>query len=144
MQYQAMMKLPIVGAENFFWGEALWLNRWQLYALPSPSIEQNIIELAQRLELVRSFLGAPLRITSWFRPHPYNDFIGGAQRSQHMLGRAVDFVVFDTESDKVRTLLYPKLAEFNLRMENMPGASWVHVDMACTENMPLTQRFFTP
>ena len=144
MKFYSMTELPIEGSKNFSWGEALWLYQWQIHALPSAVVEQNIIDLAQRLELIRRFLGKPLRITSWFRPPPYNVFIGGAKRSQHMLGRAADFVVADIDADRVRALLYPRLAEFNLRMEDKPGSSWVHIDTACTENMTLPQRYFKP
>lgn len=144
MNFSDMMKLPIADSENFLWEEALWLKNWQTFAIPPHAVEKNIIELARRLTLVREFLAAPLIVTSWYRPPLYNEAIGGATRSQHMLGRACDFIVEGVSADDVRTALYPKLAEFNLRMENLPRSSWVHLDMACTENMPLERRFFSP
>lgn len=47
---------------------------------------------AFKLEVVRQVLdNRPLYITSWFRSWALNNAIGGAQKSQHSNGEAVDF-----------------------------------------------------
>lgn len=42
------------------------------------------------LEMERHF-GKPMKITSGYRPRPYNVRIGGARNSQHIFGRAIDY-----------------------------------------------------
>ena len=45
------------------------------------------------LENVRAYFGRPITITSGARCKEHNDKIGGASKSQHLTGKAVDFVV---------------------------------------------------
>lgn len=144
MYFNTRLNQPIGGNINFKWKEALWLPKWGICAAPPPEIEDNIIMMANRLTFIRNFFNRPLRVTSWYRPAVYNVMIGGAQFSQHVQGLAVDFQVFDMESDAARSLLLPFLADYNIRMENLPGANWVHIDLNCTENMPAERRFFVP
>jgi zinc D-Ala-D-Ala carboxypeptidase len=50
--------------------------------------------LCMALETIREHLGdKPIRIVSGYRTAAYNRAIGGARRSQHVEGRAVDFTV---------------------------------------------------
>jgi hypothetical protein len=53
-------------------------------------IKKNIFALAQELDKVREAWGAPLIITSWYRPPAINKAIGGASNSQHIYGKAAD------------------------------------------------------
>jgi uncharacterized protein YcbK (DUF882 family) len=58
--------------------------------------------LAQNLEKIRTwFLGRPIRIISGYRTPEYNRKIGGARHSQHVVGRAVDFVVRGVPAQQV-------------------------------------------
>jgi len=144
MNFSDMLKLPIAECENFVWSEALWLNAWAIHALPSSAIEKNIIETARRMTSIREILRQPIGITSWYRPESYNRAIGGALRSQHLLGRACDFQVHGVTADDVRSLLLPHLTEINIRMENLRGADWVHIDTACVRTDTLKTRYFLP
>ena len=48
-------------------------------------------ELVRRLELLRSIIGnRPIVIVSGFRSRSTNTAVGGAKKSQHLVGRAVD------------------------------------------------------
>lgn len=47
-------------------------------------------QLVQVLERIRSITGKPLAIQSGYRCDEHNRRVGGAQRSQHLLGRAAD------------------------------------------------------
>lgn len=51
----------------------------------------NVIEVAKCLQLVRSHFASPLIITSGYRSLQRNIAVGGASRSYHMKGMAVDF-----------------------------------------------------
>jgi len=49
--------------------------------------------LAEMLDALREWAGAPVTITSGNRCPSYNQKIGGSPASQHLLGRAADVVV---------------------------------------------------
>jgi len=135
----------IEGSENFTWGEALWLNQWEIYAFPIDSfVWQNIVDVGIKLQMIRKIFGKPIMITSWYRPKKYNELIGGATMSQHILGRAVDFNVQGMTADQVRSILSLKLSDLNIRMENLPGSNWVHIDINCNADTKLKDRFFKP
>lgn len=46
--------------------------------------------LAAAFEAIRAVWGLPIRVTSGYRTPRYNAQVGGAERSQHMEGRALD------------------------------------------------------
>lgn len=53
-------------------------------------LECNVIVLAQNLQILRDYLGEPLRLNSGYRTPEYNKRIGGAKNSQHVLAKAAD------------------------------------------------------
>jgi len=53
------------------------------------------------LQQVRDHFGVPIRITSGCRCEKHNAAIGGSPRSQHMLGKAADFVVRGVDPGEV-------------------------------------------
>jgi uncharacterized protein YcbK (DUF882 family) len=56
-----------------------------------PVVEANLAQLAVSLEALRAALnGAALHVNSGYRCVAYNARIGGAPRSQHMVGKAAD------------------------------------------------------
>ncbi len=118
----------IPGSAWFRWREAIYLHEWDIYACPSPDVFKNIIFTAKNIaDPIRSLLGKPVQIVSWFRPPAYNKAIGGALDSQHMRGLAIDFKVITMEPEAVRSLLKPRLESMNIRMElNTP--TWTHCD----------------
>ncbi len=90
--------------------------------------KKNIILLAAYLDTIRRVLGdKPMRITSWYRSPNYNKMIGGATRSQHLTGKAVDFsinhlslpkayqILDDFHGDKGGLGLYPGHLHIDLR-----------------------------
>lgn len=50
-------------------------------------------QLVQLLDAIRDKVGAPVKINSGYRTRTYNTKIGGAAKSQHVLGMAADIVV---------------------------------------------------
>lgn len=86
---------PIIPGGHFYWREALHNGD----RIPqSKAHVENILTLARRLEGVRQTLsGLPITVTSWYRPEPWNSQVGGARKSRHLTGEAVDFIhpVFD-------------------------------------------------
>ena len=53
----------------------------------------NVIELAFNLQIIREAIGKPIIINSAYRTPEYNKSIGGASKSQHLLGKAADIRV---------------------------------------------------
>jgi len=81
---------PILSNGNFIWAEATKNGS----RIPRSQEEvNNILALAEPLQRAREQLGRPFRVTSWYRPEPFNSRVGGARRSQHLNGRAADLVV---------------------------------------------------
>ncbi|MGK7961332.1 D-Ala-D-Ala carboxypeptidase family metallohydrolase, partial [Crocosphaera sp.] len=79
---------PIPGTQHFYWYEATHGGQ----RIPQhESHAQNIIKIARLAEEARAKLGHPLRITSWYRPEPWNSRCGGAKNSVHLRGSAIDF-----------------------------------------------------
>lgn len=136
--------------------EATFLPSFHCYHIPSNQEKQNIILMAQKMDIIREFLNTSITVSVWIRPTKvncptfdpkliklkendprqkalddlnYNLFIGStATKSAHIQGLAVDFTTKDLTPDEVREKLVPKIDEFQIRIELLPGSSWVHVD----------------
>ena len=128
-------------SEYFTWREVLLLRRWNIYAVPTKEHEQNILDLLQKMDLIREMLGDPIHVTSCYRPPVYNRFIGGSVRSWHRYGMAMDFKVANQPANGVRDFLKEYLDDLEVRMENLPGSGWVHID---TAEPGTSGRYFTP
>lgn len=122
---------PIDGCPHFTWREALELREWHICAFPdTEQTRHNLVQTAQKLELVRSIIGEPLVITSWYRPSAYNLHIGGSVGSWHRVGLAVDFRPKYMSCNKAKIMLLEHLSGLDLRMENNGrAANWVHIDL---------------
>lgn len=143
---------PLFKVSNHFTvKETLWLPQWKVMHIPSDEEKQNIISHAANMDKVRDFLGSPIIVHCWIRPvlnnpnsyqngQDYNELVGGAKNSAHRMGMATDYHVVGLDCDTVRSMLEPKLEEFNLRMEKAPGTNWVHNDSAPVIN----SRYFIP
>lgn len=82
---------PILPNGNFTWAEATH-NGSRIPA--NAGVVYGIIRIAKAMEEVRKRLGnRPIRINSWYRDPATNRRVGGASRSRHLNGDAVDFVV---------------------------------------------------
>ena len=66
-------------------------------------------KLLIRLDILRAFLNAPIVITSGFRCVAHNAAVGGAVRSFHLEGRAVDITTKD----------FPALVAFAGRLDQL-------------------------
>ena len=62
---------------------------------------KNIKVVAENLQVLRDFVGSSIKVNSAYRCKDYNRSIGGASRSQHILGKASDIVVKGLTPDEV-------------------------------------------
>lgn len=75
---------------NFFWYEATHDGT----RIPqNPTHAQNIIKMALAAQKIRDRISKPFKITSWYRPEPWNSRVGGARNSTHLSGMAIDFLI---------------------------------------------------
>ena len=92
-------------------------------------IDQTLVVL---LQAIREHFGKPVTITSGYRTAAHNTAVGGAKSSQHLLGRAADIQVQDTDPLGVAAYaesLMPGWGGVG-RYPVKPGRArgWVHVD----------------
>ena len=139
-------------SEHFVVGEATYLPSWGCYHMPSEEEKKSILEICQKLEKIRKILGKPIKVHVWIRPSKlnnpknpqhgkdYNKAIGGAPRSAHRLGKAVDWHAKGISCDKVRKILASELEKLKIRMENNKGKNWIHIDTYPVKK----NRFFKP
>jgi len=119
---------PIIPNGSFTWAEALHAQSDDFPRLPKTKQEvENIIALAKRLQPIRDRLGKPIRITSWYRPEPFNSRAGGARYSQHLTGKAVDLAVEGYTGAQLRRLIAPHWRGGIGTYPNIPNI--IHLDI---------------
>jgi hypothetical protein len=142
-------------SDNFTVKECTFLPSWGVFHKPSDTEKDNILKLAEKMEIIREFLGGnSVNTHCWMRPKSvncdvprfhgknYNLYEHGAPSSYHIYGMAIDFSVSRITCNEVRDHLRPKLEEYGIRMEDKPDAGWVHVDIGTVP--PGGRRFFKP
>lgn len=122
---------PIIAGGSFTWGEA---THGGVRIPQSEEHADNIVALARQLQKFRDDIDRPFRITSWYRPNPWNQRAGGARRSTHLSGRGVDIVVagFSGRQLAQRALpwwpgglgIYPGNRKHILHLDVGPKRSW--------------------
>ncbi|MEL6223100.1 MAG: D-Ala-D-Ala carboxypeptidase family metallohydrolase [Cyanobacteria bacterium J06627_8] len=114
---------PVLPDGNFTWAEAT-KNGTRIPV--DKTVVQGILKIADAMEEVRAYLGdRPITVNSWYRDPVTNRRVGGASRSRHLVGDAIDFRVSGINPHEV-----------NRRLESWWGArgglasasSFTHID----------------
>ena len=122
-------------SEHFTVRECLWLPQWNRMATEADGltndVKANLFRLCNKMDVVREQLGASVTVHCCFRPTEYNKLVGGAAHSSHMTGEAIDFDVQHLNCDDARNLILKLhlLDTLEMRMEDLPHSSWVHLDI---------------
>lgn len=92
---------------------------------PSGSVIRNLSVLALLLEQVRDLLGHPITVTSAYRSPSLNCAIGGARKSDHLVGLAADFICpgFGGSLEVCRAISASRIEFQQLIFEG----SWTHI-----------------
>lgn len=94
--------------------------------------------LCSQLDVIRGLWGGPLLVVSGYRDPRYNERIGGAQRSQHMEGRAADIAPMvghdnmGPSVDGLYGMIERAIARGDLPLVGGVGyypGRWMHVDV---------------
>ena len=99
---------------------------------PTENHKQNMVELAENIfEPLRSYVGGPIKINSFYRSPDLNKAIGGSSKSQHCNGQAID--IDDTFGRMSNAEMFDFIKE-NLDFDQMiwefgndSNPNWVHV-----------------
>ena len=87
-------------------------------------------DLQNALEWIRKQLGVPMQITSGYRCPARNKHEKGAKNSQHMFGRAADFVVLYPYWREAADACEEAFFQGFLSHVRFYGAgNWIHVDV---------------
>ena len=90
----------------------------------------NIKELASNLQVLRDFLGEPIRINSAYRSPEHNKAIGGVKNSQHILGRAADIKVKDIETKDLYLIIESLIVDGKMKQGGLGlYDTFVHYDI---------------
>ena len=100
-----------------------------------PELISNMINVANHLEIVRAYFGAPIRVLSGYRSQALNKAVGGSKTSAHRTGSAADFIVVGVDVETVAKYV----------AENMKGVDqiisefgeWIHLGF--TNGVPREQ-----
>ena len=122
-------------SKNITYKEAIHSNTAKRFGIDNePSHEQiaNMMTIAEMIfQPLRSYVGGPIKITSFFRSPKLNKAIGGSKTSQHCKGQAMD--IDDVYGHKSNAEMFMYIKE-NLDFDqliwefgNDENPSWIHV-----------------
>jgi uncharacterized protein YcbK (DUF882 family) len=125
LRYRAITK-------NFTWGEVLTGIQSEELKEVTKKMLNNAYVMALYMEKLRTYFGKPIVITSWLRVPSHNRRIGGASKSMHLTGLAVDFNVKGVPFDKSQMTRLNKFHTGGLARADYNKDGWadfVHVDL---------------
>ena len=98
---------------------------------PNDAELENLVRLAEFLEEVKAALGGrPIMVNSAFRSQQINNSVGGSNKSQHLLGCAVDFRVPKLTPDEVVRIIISAGLPYDQVIREFDR--WTHVSIPNT------------
>lgn len=90
---------------------------------------KNILAIAKELDKIRKKWGAPIGVTSWYRPAAVNAEVGGVSNSQHIMGGAVDVYDISGRAQEFETFLDREWGDRALGRGVASGRGFTHLDL---------------
>ncbi len=122
-------------SKNITYNEAVHSNtakRKGIENIPNENQIANMMTIAEMIfQPLRSYVGGPIKITSFFRSPELNQAIGGSKSSQHCKGQAID--LDDVYGHKTNAEMFDYIRE-NLDFDQLiwefgddNNPNWIHV-----------------
>ena len=90
----------------------------------------NVLELAENLQVLRDFVGVPIRINSAYRSLQHNSKIGGSTNSQHLFGKAADVVIESKSPEQVANIIKALISEGKMKQGGVSAYNtFTHYDI---------------
>ena len=119
---------------NNFTLEELTTTNTGIENKPTRQQMDALITLSEKvLQPARNIYGGAIRVNSGFRSPAVNKAVGGAKKSQHMLGEAVDITVHSRKENKKLFELIRVNLSFD-QLINERDYSWIHVSYKSAES----------
>ena len=71
----------------------------------------NVRLLTENLQVLRDYIGKPIRVISGYRSKKYNTSINGARRSQHMVAKAADVKISGMPPPEIKEIIVQLIKE---------------------------------
>ena len=128
-------------SDHITYAEAIHSNTAKRRGIDNTPSEVQVLSmklLADKVfELLRKWVGGPIKVNSFFRSVALNEAIGGAASSQHCKGQAID--IDDVYGRKTNAEMYKWIQE-NLDYDQMiwefgtdTQPNWIHVSYVSKE-----------
>ena len=92
-------------------------------------VRTNIEHLAEQLQVIRDHIGQPLTVTSGYRSPAHNKAVGGAPKSFHVQGKAVDLKARDMSAKELAATITALMIEGKIAKGGIGlYSTWVHYD----------------
>ena len=97
-------------------------------------VYENVIKLAGQLQILRDYVGTPVRINSAYRCVPHNANVGGSKTSQHIYGKAADITIQSLKPAEV-FMIIEELIDMGHMLQGGLGLydTFVHYDIRRTK-----------
>ena len=97
--------------------------------MPDTASLDNLLELIVNcLQPVRDLIGKPMIVTSGYRCKLLNQKVGGSDKSEHLQGKACDFIITGMKpADIVSKIRNSGIAFNQLIEEHSKDSCWVHI-----------------
>lgn len=97
------------------------------------TLYSNVKLLAENLQVLRDFVGGPIRITSGYRSSSHNRRVGGKKYSEHLNARAADFTIAGVTPREIASAIEALIRDGKMLQGGVGLYSrWVHYDVRGT------------
>ena len=96
-------------------------------------MQVNLKEVAINLQILRDYFGLPITINSGYRSPAHNRSVGGASKSQHLLGKAADIQISGKNSIEIKNTIEALIREGKMKNGGLSAyPNFVHYDVRST------------